>query len=311
MSNKNNRVLRINNKTINFYDYYLTNACVIKFVDTNVATVKEFFGTDIITGMEELNSSGDVIRTETFYLKMRRVTLESVELIEEVKRTIHEEYDEKVVDEHGEPVIDESTGQQLVIYHPEEYQIMQNRVPAEMVTVYLEAPNVNEEILYIKDNVVELKSDVSHMAENKIDKALFDAVFSVAQDSAQSFTDDKALEVKDIYPIWRKLVDDKFTAKTKGYKFTHEDVLYKTTKDNVPFQEQWVPGQGTESLYTRIDEAHAGTKEDPIPYHTNMEVFKDKYYAEDGVLYRCTRDSGIALHNKASELVGHYFEVVK
>lgn len=311
MSNKNNRVLRINNKTINFYDYYLTNACVIKFVDTNVDTVKEFFGTDIITGMEELNSSGDVIRTETFYLKMRRVTLESVELIEEVKRTIHEEYDEKVVDEHGEPVIDESTGQQLVIYHPEEYQIMQNRVPAEMVTVYLEAPNVNEEILYIKDNVAELKSDVSHMAENTIDKALFDAVFSVAQDSAQSFTDDKALEVKDIYPTWRKLVDEKFTAKTKAYKFTHEDVLYKTTKDNVPFQEQWVPGQGTESLYTRIDEAHAGTKEDPIPYHTNMEVFKDKYYTEDGVLYRCTRDSGIALHNKASELVGHYFEIVK
>ena len=30
-----------------------------------------------------------------------------------------------------------------------------------------------------------------------------------------------------------------------------------------------------------------------------------------GVMYRCTRDSGIPLHNMPHELVGHYFEIVK
>lgn len=311
MSNKNTRILKINNKTINFYDYYLTNSCVIKFVDSDVNVIKDFFGTDILTGMEELNAKGEVIRTETFYLKLRRVALESVELVEEVKRVTKEAWDEKIFGENGQPVIDQQTEQQLIVHHPEEFFIVQNKIPAEMVTVYLEAPNINEEVLYIKDDVKELKYDVSHMAENTIDKKLFNAMFSVAQDSAQSFTDDKALTVKDIYFTWQELVDKKFTAKTKGYKFKHEDVLYKTAQNNVSFQAQWIPGQGTESLFTRIDEAHAGTKEDPIPYHTNMEVFKDKYYTEDGILYRCTRDSGIALHNKASELIGHYFEVAK
>ena len=88
-------------------------------------------------------------------------------------------------------------------------------------------------------------------------------------------------------------------------------MLYKTIKPGQQFQAQWVPGVGTESIYTRIDETHTGTKEDLIPYHVNMEVFQNKYYVEDGILYKCTRDSGQALHNKASELVGHYFELVK
>ncbi|WP_306480359.1 hypothetical protein [Mediterraneibacter sp.] len=96
-----------------------------------------------------------------------------------------------------------------------------------------------------------------------------------------------------------------------GYKFTHQDVLYKTINPGQQFQAQWIPGQETESIFTRIDEEHTGTKADPIPYHVNMEVFEGKYYTEDGILYRCTRNSGQALQNKASELVGHYFEAVK
>ena len=71
-----------------------------------------------------------------------------------------------------------------------------------------------------------------------------------------------------------------------------------------------MPGQRTESIFERIDETHTGTKDDPIPYKVNMTVYIDKFYTEDGILYRCIRNSGQALHNKASELVGHYFEIV-
>lgn len=122
--------------------------------------------------------------------------------------------------------------------------------------------------------------------------------------------DNTALRMKSYYPTWRELVDARFTAEKAGFKFTYGEDLYKTIPPEQQFLENWVPGQGTESTFERIDETHAGTKEDPIPFKTNMEVFKDKYYIEEGILYRCTRNSDIPLQNKASELVGHYFEAV-
>lgn len=48
------------------------------------------------------------------------------------------------------------------------------------------------------------------------------------------------------------------------------------------------PGaEGTEALYAVIEEAHAGTLEDPIPYVQNMLMEKGKYYTQYGVVYEC------------------------
>ena len=88
-----------------------------------------------------------------------------------------------------------------------------------------------------------------------------------------------------------------------------EDVLFKCISPHTS-QEDWTP-EITPALWNRIDLEHAGTKEDPIPAALNMEYFKDKYYIEEGVLYLCTRDSGIALAYMPSQLVGHYFEVAE
>ena len=74
-------------------------------------------------------------------------------------------------------------------------------------------------------------------------------------------------------------------------------------------QEEWKPGEGTESLYTEVTESHAGTKEDPIPYNNNMELESGKYYSQDGVTYLCTRDTGIPVYNPLADLVGIYVEV--
>lgn len=127
--------------------------------------------------------------------------------------------------------------------------------------------------------------------------------------NAVALSNDVSLRMKSYYPTWRELVDTQFTAETEGFKFTYGDDLYKTIHPKQEFLSNWVPGQGTESIFERIDETHTGTKDDPIPYKVNMTVYIDKFYTEDGILYRCIRNSGQALHNKASELVGHYFEV--
>ena len=187
-------------------------------------------------------------------------------------------------------------------YPGEIYGVVNNKV----------GKSTEERLTSMEGDMQAVQQDVKALQEGGIgvDTQVFDAAVFVARASAQSYSDDEALKVKAIYSTWDELVKKKFTATDAGYKFTHQDVLYKTIQPEQQFQVQWVPGEGTESIFTRIDETHAGTQEDPIPYHVNMEVFENKYYTEDGVLYRCTRNSGQALHNKAAELVGHYFEVV-
>lgn len=86
--------------------------------------------------------------------------------------------------------------------------------------------------------------------------------------------------------------------------------LYKCLQSHTS-QDLYKPSSTTSSLWVKIDVEHSGTINDPIPYEINMIVYNSKYYIEDNILYLCTRDSDTALQNKASELVGHYFNVVE
>lgn len=161
------------------------------------------------------------------------------------------------------------------------------------------------------EELTKLQAEYERQEKNRplTDSEVF-ALFAKQQINTLSVDDNTSLRMKSYYPTWQELVDAQFTAEKAGYKFTYGDDLYKTVSPDQQFLPNWIPGQGTESVFERIDETHAGTKEDPIPYKVNMTVYADKYYTEDGILYRCTRDSDIPLQNKASELVGHYFEVV-
>ncbi len=134
------------------------------------------------------------------------------------------------------------------------------------------------------------------------------AAVAVAQIQAQSLTDEQAIIVKAIYPQWRDVIGQ--TVK-QGYKFLYGDVLYKTIQDNLLIQEQYIPGESTESLYAVIDETHAGTLEDPIPYAGNMALESGKYYSQGGATYLCTRDTEIPVHQDLADLVGIYVTVAK
>lgn len=141
-----------------------------------------------------------------------------------------------------------------------------------------------------------------------VDPALFSASVVVARANAQELDDEQALQAKALYPAWAEVVGQ--TVK-KRFKFVYEEALYKTIQDDLLIQEQNVPGQGTESLYTRIDETHAGTQEDPIPYAGNMELEQGKYYSQGGVTYLCNRDTGQAVFQPLADLVGIYVEIVE
>lgn len=120
--------------------------------------------------------------------------------------------------------------------------------------------------------------------------------------------DQTAYRMREFYPAWSDIIGQ--TAEKAGFKFTHNGDLYKTIPANHTFAAQWVPGDGTESLYTRIDETHDGSRYDPIPYEGNMALVSGKYYIQDWLTYLCSRDTGGPVYHALRELVGLYVEMV-
>ena len=130
--------------------------------------------------------------------------------------------------------------------------------------------------------------------------------------SAQSLDDKDALQAKGLYPRWDDLVKlgKVDTNGEPGYRFFYNGDLYRCLKGDPTFAAEWVPGVGTESLYARIDETHAGTLDDPIPYEGNMALESGKYYSQSGVVYKCIRDTVNPVYHALADLVGLYVEAV-
>ena len=108
-----------------------------------------------------------------------------------------------------------------------------------------------------------------------------------------------------IYP-WDYYLDKVLT---EGMMVTYEDKPWRVRQTHTPL-EVYPPSLATASLYEAIDKEHSGEVDDPIPYTPPMEIFEGKHYIEDGVVYRCTRDSGVALSHSLADLVGLYVERV-
>ena len=117
--------------------------------------------------------------------------------------------------------------------------------------------------------------------------------------------DATALRMVAYYPEWTA-----GTAYAAGDRVVYNGDLYKVLQAHTS-QGTWLPGTGTESLYTRIDEQHDGTKYDPIPYSGNMALEAGLYYTQGGVTYLCNRDTGNPVYNPLAELVGLYVEVTE
>lgn len=130
------------------------------------------------------------------------------------------------------------------------------------------------------------------------------------EQAAQSLSDTDGLKAKALYPRWEALVKKGNVTAEAGFRFTHNGDLYKCVNANPTFQSDWVPGNGTAALYVRIDEAHAGTLADPIPYDGNMELKAGLYYIQSGVTYLCNRNTGQPVYNSLAELAGLYVETV-
>ena len=129
------------------------------------------------------------------------------------------------------------------------------------------------------------------------------------QINSMELSDTEALEVKLCYPEWASFIGGQLEV---GMRVLHQNKLYNviTPVNPVLDLEGHRPGeQGSQALYTEINVTNEGTFEDPIPYNNNMELFEGKYYIQDGVIYKCIRDSQTPLYHPLSSLVGIYVDV--
>lgn len=133
----------------------------------------------------------------------------------------------------------------------------------------------------------------------------------VIEKASQSLEDAVALTAVELFPYWVVLAE-KGEKVQKGFRFQYDGKLYRTEQPEYTFVDHYVPGStGTESLFSLVDESHVGTKEDPIPFIANMEIYGGLYYTQYGVLYLCIRSSGQPLYHDLALLVGSYVEVVE
>lgn len=122
--------------------------------------------------------------------------------------------------------------------------------------------------------------------------------------ASASLDDSDALDGIELFDEWAVGVEY-----AEGKRLRYTDKLYKVKQAHTS-QADWTPDVAT-SLYEVVEEPGQGdTPDNPIPYSGNMTLYNGKYYEQYGVVYRCIRDSGIALHNDLKDLVNIYVEVV-
>ena len=139
--------------------------------------------------------------------------------------------------------------------------------------------------------------------------ALQDQAVSFARMTINSvdLSNTDALAVRDLHPAWESFIGKEMKAKTR---ITYGEGLFRARQDINQVLENQPPSVDTAALYEEINEEHAGTQDDPIPYNNNMELFSGKYYSQGGATYRCTRNTGQPVYQDLSALVGIYVEKV-
>lgn len=119
--------------------------------------------------------------------------------------------------------------------------------------------------------------------------------------------DEEAVKIPYCYPKWESF---KGARLEKDQRIEYVGKLWKTRAVIDPVLEHQPPSIETSSLYLRIDETHAGTIDDPIPYDLNMAVLEGLYYIENELVYKCIRTSENPLYATCESMIGNYFEVV-
>lgn len=106
--------------------------------------------------------------------------------------------------------------------------------------------------------------------------------------AATDIPDEQALEMPDLFRTWEEVLaaGEQLEANTI---LNLDGQLYRVVQPVTPQEHQRPDGEGMLAIYRPIDQTHAGTKEDPIPFVYGMDTEQGKYYSYNGKLYLCNQ----------------------
>lgn len=117
-------------------------------------------------------------------------------------------------------------------------------------------------------------------------------------------TVEQSLELAGYFPKWEEGKDMPI-----GYKVSYDGSLFEVLQAHTS-QADWKPREA-KSLFKVVQVESEGTEDDVIQWEQGMVLEAGKFYIDNGVKYKCIRDSGNALWYSLDVLVGNYVEIVK
>lgn len=106
--------------------------------------------------------------------------------------------------------------------------------------------------------------------------------------AATDIPDEQALEMPDLFKSWDEVLEagellEANTILNLGGQ------LYRVVQAVTPQEHQRPDGEGMLAIYRPIDQTHAGSQEDPIPFVYGMDTEQGKYYSSGGKVYLCNQ----------------------
>ena len=159
-----------NGKKMEIYDYVITNSCILKFINTDVETVKTFLGTDLIDAIDIIDSDDKLISNHALNMKRKTILFENTTIKEYEERIVKEAYDEVInvpvetttdgtTDGTTEGTVEGETAntepkyEEKTIHHDAVVETVAKDVPVELITAILEKPSFEEELDVVKSTV--------------------------------------------------------------------------------------------------------------------------------------------------------------
>ena len=141
----------------------------------------------------------------------------------------------------------------------------------------------NEVIKGLEDKIAEMQGDPLQ-AQSMLFSRSFAATYTSLPDSV-------ALSIPDMLPTWSELLE-RGEKIAEGVCLMNDGKCYRVVSSGgvTPQAHQPPGGEGMLAVYRPIDRDHAGTFDDPIPWVSGMDCFKDKYYSNEGEVYLCKQD---------------------
>lgn len=143
------KYLKLPNGKKELYSCAITNACILRFLNTNVESVKNFIGAEIIDYINIVDENDKVLESHDIYMKRKTIMSETTTITEYEDRIVKEAYTEEI--EVVDPITQETILQ--TVEHEAVIEKIEKKIPVEMTVAILEKPSIQEEVDSIKTTV--------------------------------------------------------------------------------------------------------------------------------------------------------------